>query len=198
MANKTIVKRIAELVDGDAWILADLLVEVFPPEEFGEAGSSATTGLHAELEEYQTELATEYGVELKANTMRRYRTTALAWPRDRRRSRASFAAHKELRGENRFKQMDDYLGRMGGQALSPRHVRRFKSQKNRTKQQLPDWSDQVRRQIDALTKRLVLGEGVKVKRDDWWNAAKATDERCDIVISALRSVANDIKNRELR
>lgn len=100
-----VVKQLAELVDGDSWVIADLLAEEFPPDEWGEAEHGTKTGLYEALREYEIALAQEHGVEMKASTLRISRATALAWPDELRRSSASFQVHKMLRGEDRFKRI---------------------------------------------------------------------------------------------
>lgn len=188
--DRDFLKRLAELTDGDEWAKADLLVEKFPPDEFGDHGEpSSNTGLHAVLEAYETEMATEYGIELKTSTMRRYRATSLAWPRGVRTSRASFDAHQSLRGPEREEQMRRYLG-MQHQPLSGRHVRRYRAEDAPKKAGVP-WEAQVARAVTSLAKRLLLGN-VKTDRDDWWNAKAATKARRNTVVAVLRSVAASI------
>lgn len=126
-----LVKRLAELVDGDGWEVADLLADRFPPEEYG-AGGSANTELYAQLEAASDALRREHGVELKVGTMRRYRATALGWPRGARAPRASFAAHDRLRGDDRHERMARYLKRNKGRSLSVRDIARYRVDDNPT------------------------------------------------------------------
>lgn len=189
-----VAKRIAELVDGDAWQIADLLVDEFPVEDYGDNERGMKTGLHAELEQYETLLAAEFAVELKASTMRHYRATAIAWPDGERSTSASFTAHAVLRGPNRAAEMRRYLRQNHGKPLSARAVRRFRSE-DRPSKPAPPWEAQVRRSVESLAKRLVLGN-VVVDRDDWWNARPATPNRRATVVAALRAVASNIASAD--
>jgi len=63
-----IEKRLAELIDGDAWAMADYLADVFPEADFPEEKHSHN-GLGAALREYELALKRDHGIEIKANTM---------------------------------------------------------------------------------------------------------------------------------
>lgn len=188
--DRDFLKRLAELTDGDEWAKADLLVEEFPPDEFGDHGEHANTGLHAELDAYETAMAEEYGIEVKASTMRNWRATSLAWPDATRVASASFEAHRMLLGDDRADRMARYLRLNKGKPLSRRHVARYRSEESPAKAGIP-WEAQVARAVNSLAKRLLLGN-VKTDRDDWWNAKAATKTRRNTVVAVLRSVAASI------
>jgi hypothetical protein len=188
--DREFLKRLAELLDGDAWQRADLMVEKFPADQFGDAEDKDNTGLYAELELYATELGREYGIEAKASTMRQWRATALKWPDDMRVSSASYEAHKALRGPDRFELMRTYLRKNKGRPLSGRAVTRYRAEDAPAKS-LPPWEERVRRRIESTAKSLVLGN-VIVKREDWWTAKAASPYRRETVAAALRAVAREI------
>lgn len=186
--NADTLKRLAELVDGDTWQIADLLVEEFPEQEFGGLGGAGiSTGLYEKLTDYEHALVTDYGIELKASTMRRYRTTAIAWPNGVRTPFAPFAVCNRFHGADRFKRIDSYLKRNKGRPLTVRAVRRYTAEDGPLRP-LPPWEQQVRRRIESAAKAALL-EGIKTDRDDWWNAQGIDDGRRKVVIDALRKLA---------
>ena len=188
--NPDLVKRIAELVNDDQWLLGDLLVEEFPPEEFGDADrAGGKSDLYAELEEYSFAVLEEYGIALATSTLRQKRATALAWPSDERSSLAPFEAHAKLRGPDRFERMDRYLKMNRGKPLTWRAVTRFIAEENPRPTQVKPWEQQVYDRIERAAKATLL-EGTITKRPDWWTLS--TDTRRDIVIKALRSLASAI------
>jgi len=188
--NADLVKRLAELVDGDQWVMADLLVEAFPPDEWGDAKTSVNTGIRSALDEYEHVLYAEHGVDLKASTMRSYRATALAWPGEIRISAASFHAHRAITGEDRQERMERYLKRNGGKALSYRMIRRYRGEEKPAKAPLP-WEQQVRRRIESAARKALL-EGIVTDRLDWWNTPAVTDMQRTVVINALHALANEM------
>jgi hypothetical protein len=94
-------KELADLVDGSPWHMADRLLEEFPLDEYGNT-VGRKSGLWAELDAYEDALRADYGIELRATTMRTYRSVAIAWTEGARAPSAPFKAHELLRGrENR-------------------------------------------------------------------------------------------------
>lgn len=186
-----VVKRLAELVDGDAWALADYLVEQFPEETFGHPSEEARTGLRAALARYQGVLYNEYGVDLTANTMRIYRATALRWPGDTRVSPASFQSHKLLRGDDRFDRMRRYVRANRGQALSARTVSRMRADEapGRPARSL---DEQMRAGIARAVRRVLLA-GIVTKQDDWWRAATVNADMRATAVRELRALAGRIE-----
>lgn len=194
--DRDVAKRLAAIADGTPWEMADLLVEEFPPEEWGEAGSSRRSGLHAALASYEVFIRDEYGVELKASTMRERRTTAMAWPRDRRQSRASFESHRWLRGEDRYDRMQRYLDHNAGRGLSVKDVRRMRAD-DKPKQPPTPWEAKVAKRLNSTVKSLLVGaivppKGVKPDDWEWWRASAVTDDARNTVARALRELADRI------
>lgn len=180
-----LVKQLAELVDGDQWVIADLLAEEFPPEEWGDASTGTRTGVREALREYEIALAQERGIELSAATMRTLRATAIKWPGETRVSPASFTVYRSLLGEDRFKRMASYQKRNKGKPLSTRVVKRFRSEDNPPP--MVTWDALLRRRLMATVKTALLA-GRTTKRKDWWNAAG--DETRAAAVAALRDLAN--------
>lgn len=84
-------------VSRSLWDLADALAEEVP------AGSPLTS-----FEEAAEELVKFDGEPYASNTLRLYRDTAVAWPRDARASRVSFRGHQTLNGSpDRFEKIKD-------------------------------------------------------------------------------------------
>lgn len=186
-----LLKRMADLVDGDAWEMADLLAEKFPEDEYGSPGDHAKTGLHEELVDYEMALIDEYGIDqLKANTMRIYRATALAWPDDARASSVPFVVCQRFRGEKRFEQVERYLRKNKGKPLTLRAAMRYRTAEAGSGH-VRTWEEQVARRIERAAKAALL-EGIKADREDWWNASQITDSRRQVVIAALRKLAKDM------
>lgn len=185
--NPDLIKRLAELVDGDGWQVADLLVEEFPPEQY-ESGNGTNNALYAALDDCEDELRTKYAVELKVSTMRRYRATALAWPADVRTSAASFVAHEAVRGTDREAQMASYLKRNKGLPLSKRHVKRYRSDDN-PKPPVP-WDIAMRKSFDATARRYLLGGIIPTPGTDWWTVPQISEEARGAVALALHDLAN--------
>jgi hypothetical protein len=172
-----LVKRLAELVDGDGWEVADLLAERFPPEEYPE-DSSGRNELHATLDAASDALRREHGVELKVDTMRTYRATSLAWPRGTRVPRASFAAHRGLRGDDGPDRMARYLKRNKGRPLSQRDIARYRADDN-PKPPVP-WEEAARKRLGAAV-RSVLGQN-------------PTAEAREVVAAILHELANEVRS----
>lgn len=181
-----VLERIAQLVDGDSWALADFLVDEFPPDRFGNAEHGTNTGLRAALEDAEDGLRLEYGIEYKATTLSRYRATAIAWPDGTRVPSAPFVVHKMIRGANREQEMARYLKRNKGRPLTERAVQRFRAD-DRPKAPVP-WDVAARKRIES-TVRTILA--VTAKRDDWWETAnpKARTQ----VAAMLTELARDIR-----
>lgn len=195
--DPTIAKRLAAIADGTPWEMADLLAEAFPADEWGEAGS-ARTALYSALASYEVVLRDEYGVELKASTMRNNRATALAWPRASREARASFRAHYMLRGSDRHSRMQRYLGHNGGRALSAKDVQRMRAD-DKPKSAPTPWETKVANRLESTVRSLLVGavippKGVKPEDWHWWRASVVTDESRNTVARALHVLAERIKS----
>jgi hypothetical protein len=176
-----LVKALVALLDGDGWQMADLLVENFPVDEYGETANGRNTELYSALEATEDTLRREYGVELTVATMRRYRATAIAWPAVARATAASFAAHQKLCGDDRFDRMARYLKRNKDRPLSKRDVQRYRADDNPTP--VKPWDIRAKRRIESTVKSLLLG-GIVTKREDWWNIP-GVDESRDALIKML-------------
>jgi hypothetical protein len=185
------VKRLVELADGDSWELADLLVDQFSVEEFGAASHGRKSGLYDELRRFELELTREHGIELKANTMRLYRATAIAWPDDTRVSSASFSVHRVMTGSNRTAEMKLRLrqAEKEGRALSQTLLRRFRADDRPAK--IKPFEEYFRRAIAATVRRMLLG-GIVTKREDWWMVPQVNDEARALVVRELRALASKI------
>lgn len=184
-----VVKQLAELVDGDQWVVADLLVAEFPPEEWGGADHGTNTGIYEALREYEVALAQQYGIEAKASTLRNKRATALAWPDAARTASAPYVVHEMLRGQDRQQKMASYLKRSKGKPLTQSAVRRFRAEDNPPP--MVTWDAQLRRRLMATVKTALLG-GRTTKRKDWWNAAG--DDTRAAAVAALRDLANMLES----
>ena len=185
-----LAKRIADLVDGDDWALADLLAEEFPAEEWGDPSSKRNSGLYAALHSYAVKIRDTWGVELSEPSMRNHRATALAWPHARRSASASYDAHRAIRSPDRFEKMDRYLAHNGGRGLSAKDVTRMNAD-NRPRPPLTPWETKVARRFESTARSLMLG-AVKTDRPDWWNADVVNDESRATVARALHDLANRI------
>lgn len=186
--NPDLVKRLAELVDGDSWVLADLLVAEFPSDEWGDRGKE-NTGLRAALVDYEEALRREHGVELKASTMRHYRATALAWPEVVRTTSASFDAHARLRGSDGHQLMKRYLKRNKGRPLTKRDVMRYRADdKGPVPMETPE--ERFEKRIRSLVRALLLG-GIKPS-GDWWRSNAINTNTREFAAGVLRDLANDL------
>lgn len=182
-------KHLAELIDGDAWAMADYLAEVFPESEHPDLGK-ANNGLYAALREYELALKRDHGIEIKANTMRAYRKTAQLWPHDTRVSSAPFTVHRYLHGPDRVAEMGKRLRQAkaeGDQALSLRQLQRFRADEK--PRQAKSMREILRRRIATTTKGVLL-EGVTTKRDDWWNVKVVTSAQRSMAVEELRRLAD--------
>lgn len=192
-ADPDVVKHVAELSDGVGWELADYLAEMFPADKYGGEGSTANTGLYAELREIELTLARDYGIIVAAEVLRNQRATAIAWPRASREARTSFDVHKRMRGPDRFAEMQKRLrqAEREGSALTSRQLARFRADEKPVKPPLP-LELKLRRRINAAV-RAILAEGVILEgRADWWNVRVCTDARRAAAISELRRLADQI------
>lgn len=184
-----VLKRLAELVDGDGWEIADLLAEEFPAETFGDNGSSRRTELHAALELYEDALRKQSGVILKATTMRTYRATALAWHVGDRTPRASFDAHRRLRGKDGPQRLSAYLNRNDGRPLSGRDVQRYRADDN--PKPVKAWDQRARKRIASTVKSLLLGGIIPKDQERWWDV-DGVDESRALLSEMLRELANKL------
>ena len=183
-----VLKRIAELTDGDSWELADFLVEEFSVAEYGTAEDGRKTGLYAALDDAEDGLRQEYGIEAKANWLRDMRGTALAWPAATRTAPASFAVYRLIRGKDRETRMARYQKRNKGRPLTAQTIRRFRSDDN-PKAPVP-FDETAEKRITSTLRSLLLG-GIITKRDDWWEAA--APESRTVVAAILRDLANKVQ-----
>lgn len=190
-----IIKRLADLADGDNWAMGDLLAEVFPPGEYGDADHGANSGLIRQLAAYHSALLVDHGIDLAVNTMRLYRATAIKWPDDTRVSSASFSAHRLLKGDDRFGRMARYidLARRENRALSASMVKRYRDDEKprhvRTMQEL------LRRRIETAVKGVLAAGLVKSSLPErWWEASRITPPQRAIAVAELRALADRIES----
>ena len=183
-----VLKRIADLTDGEMWELADFLVEQFPSDEYGDAEHGTKTGLHAALDDAEEGLRREYGIEVKASQLRNVRATALAWPDAERSASAPFTVHQLIRGGNRQAEMTRYFKRNNGRPLTMRVVRRFRSE-DKNKAPIP-WDVMALKRITSTVRSLLLG-GIVTKREDWWEAAGPKDRAA--VAAMLQDLATKVR-----
>jgi hypothetical protein len=181
------VKELAELIDGDAWIMADRLAERFPPEEWGD-GSKARSGLYHELEEYSEALVKQHGVEVKPSHLRNVRMTAVAWPHADRSARAPFTVHYMLRGEDRFDRMERYLRKSKG-PLTKRRVRSLIAEDQPKKPIIP-WEERIETKLVNILTYETLGGKAKIKRPDCWE--EVSEPTREFLRDLLRQLAREI------
>lgn len=191
--RKDLVKRLAELADGDKWVTADLLVDEFPPEVYGGGGTdNEKTGLRDELADYEHALVVDYGIELKASTLRNYRATALAWPAAKRVAAAPFVVYSLLRGVDREERLNRYVKKNGGRPLTTRAVARYRSEEPGKGGKPPrPWEDVLRDRVERTVRKILL-DGTITKRDDWWNTKGVPKDRKRALIAAMRDIAAQI------
>ena len=188
----TIAKRLAALVDGDQWEVADLLLETYPAEQYGDGANGVRSELFAALSDEEDELRREYGVILSITTMRIQRATAIAWPGDVRTSAASFGAHQMLRGPDRFDRMARYVKRNGGRALSERNVRNYRAEDRPTKPP-PPWDVAMSAALEKTARHYLLpGNIIIAKGSDWTLAVTIDADARAAVVAALRKLATRI------
>lgn len=199
---KVIAKEFAALYEDDEWAIADLLASEFTAEDYGEEGDSTNTGLHEQLEKFSVVLEHEWRIYLKASTLRHERATGIAWPPVHRCTGATYAAHRLMRGPDRFERMARYVKKNGGKRLGKYDVARYTADEQPPKAapQVP-FDVQARRKIEQTVKGLILG-GTKATQEDWWLMAAANREgygnkgdpgwRRRTVATALRSIAAQI------
>jgi hypothetical protein len=191
-----VLKRIAELVDGDTWVLADFLADAFSEERY--PVSDANNGLYDDLAKYERTALVEHGVEVKASTMRKYRATAIAWPRGARAPRASFKVHARMRGDNRFAEMAQRLKQAEAEnrALSATMLQRLREDDGPPRH-VDTMQEKLRKRVLAAVKGVLL-EGIHPedkRREDWWNLKRVTDPQLDMAVSELRRLADIIQTR---
>jgi hypothetical protein len=193
--NPDVAKHIVELVDGDSWALADYLAETFPVEEFGEPAAGVSNGLRAVLDTYQHTIKRQFGVEVKATTMRTYRATAIAWAKDERSSLASFNVHYRLRGPDHVEQLAKYehMARREGSALSAHMLARYRSDENPKPPR--SYEQRMRSAIANATRREMLG-GLLTKREDWWTVV--TELERSVAVRELRALAKRIEDGPIK
>lgn len=143
------VARGRELVtagDRCPWELGDLSLEAIPRRDIG--GDMEDRREHGRQ---VRAFAVEIGVEF--NTLRTYRKTAFSWPADRRRSAASFEAHKALGGPpsdapHRAKIMDELAAQSVTGRVTRDEIRKYLSSGSSRKTGV-DFALEV---LDLLTK----------------------------------------------
>jgi hypothetical protein len=183
-----LVKRLAELVDGDGWEIADLLVEKFSVEQYGDGGK-ANSELYEALDAAEDALRKEHGVELKVSTLRQHRATAIAWPHDARSSSASYVAHQRLRGKDRYDLMQRYLKRNQGRPLSKRDVQRYRADDKGPGLVLTP-EERFEKRVRSTVKSALLG-AIKPE-GDWWKSSSISTEDREMAVSVLHQLANDL------
>lgn len=182
-------KRLAELIDGDQWQVADLLVEQYPESEYP-SDASGKNGLVAALREDELALAREYGIVATVGHLREMRSTAIAWPVPAR-TGAPFVVHRRVRGVDREAQMTKYLrmARREGRPLSERMLLRYRAdERNDTPR---PFEERMRRAIAAAVRRELLG-GITTKREDWWMVEPIVDDARAVAVAELRALASAI------
>ena len=184
------VRKLADLLDGDQWVLADTLLEHYSLDEFPSTGD-ANTGLYEAMRQDELALARGFGIIATVNHLRAVRATAIAWPREDRSSRALFAVHFKMRGVDRQAEMKKRLrqAEREGMALSRRILQRLRA--DESPRPLRQYDERMRRAIASAVRREMLG-GIIAKRDDWWMAEAVTDEARDVAVKALRDLASKI------
>ena len=184
-------KRVVELLDGDAWTLADEILDQYPVDEYGAAANGPRTGIHAELERFALRLRQEEAVEVKGSTLSRYRNVALAWPGGTRVQAASFAVHLRMRGPDRFDEMKRRVAQAKRERvmLTVDTLRRFRADENpaRPKQ----FDERMRAAIAGAVRRELLG-GIITKRPDWWMADAVSDQSRAVAVRELIALAERI------
>ena len=167
-------KEIAELVDGDVWVLADRLAERFSAAEYGE-GSKNNSGLYAELLEYSNALREDYGIKLSVSSMRRMRATSLAWSHGTRSPCAPFKVHTMLRAADGHEHLIEKLIKLNGGRLTVADVQRWREDSN--PKPLVSWDDQFDRKIRRALKQ----------------ADPRTTESRDLLIAKLEQLAQELR-----
>jgi hypothetical protein len=143
-------KRLAELVDGDVWTLADELAERYPADEY-DGDAAGRNGLHAELLDYSNALREDYGIKLGVQTMRKCRATALAWGRGTRAPCAPYKVHELLRSVSGREQLINKLVKRNGGRLTVADVQRWREDNH--PKPLVSWEDRFDRQIRRALKQ---------------------------------------------
>ena len=184
--------------ESQPWRIADALAERFPESEH--PVSDANSGLHAKLERYERDIYRSHGVRLSVSTMRIARATAIAWPRDARASRASFAVHARIRGEDRVKEMTKRLkqAERENRALSAEMLVRLRADERGTMNTKTD-RDRLRSRLASAVKT-VLAEGIiksSLPDPDWWNGMSITADRRALAVEELRRLADLINGEEV-
>lgn len=193
--DKEFVKWLVEHFDGDAWVLADHLAEVFPESEYP-LTSGVNSGLRAVLVEHVAAARREYGVDIRADYLRQIRATAILWPGGDRSPSAPFTVHYMLRGEDRFDRMRRYQEKARkheNSALTPSMVRRYRDEE-RGPRIGKQWDERVRDAITRAAKRVLLDGRVAKDKTDWWTLATPRQRR--IVAEQLRAVAAMIEGSD--
>ena len=188
--------KFAAAFEGDPWAGADLMLELWPTEEWSKGDSN--TGLHNSIENARQQLYEKYGFGLTTATLRNARATAEAWPRARRRARARYEVHKMLRGADREAQMDKYLYLMekeGRTVLTDRMVARFRDDEK--PRHVVPMREQFIKAVEAASKRVLMA-GVIPTTDFWGDSPRLTEPQRSMAVTELRALADRLEQKNGR
>lgn len=185
-------RKLAELLDGDHWTLSDALLEMYPPDRYGDGGSR-NTGLYSALLGDVEYLRGELGITTTPGYLGTLRSTAIAWPPSARALGVGFDVHKRMRGKDRHAEMQKRLrqAKREGFALNRNMLARYRSEENKTPPR--PYQVRMRNAITAAVRREMLS-GIDTKRPDWWMAAGEGDR--DVAVQELRALASAIARGE--
>jgi hypothetical protein len=195
------VRKLADLIDGDQWTLADTLLDHYSLDEFPENDGDGRNGLHVALRQDENALARRFGIIATVGHLRNVRATAVAWPRASRNARASFSVHKMMRGKDRQQEMVKRLRQADheGMALSQRMLSRLRAEE-KPASEMRAYDERLRQAITNAVRREMLAGYGGVKRKDWWmleeivpsmSAADAEVNRA-VAVRELRALASAI------
>lgn len=141
-------KDLAELANGSTWLMADRLVDAFPPDEYGNAEHGTKTDLWKALDALSDALRHDYGIDLKVKTLSNYRATALAWPEGARAPSAPYRVHEMAKARpDRVKLVEKLIRKHGGR-LTERQFRDWKAAQH---PQMPEpWVIRIERRLRAI------------------------------------------------
>lgn len=184
-------RKLADLLDGDSWKLADTLLEEYPLDEYPDSGS-VNTGLHAALLRDEEMLRKKFGVVISQGHLRGSRATAIAWPPEEREPSTSYTVHFRMRGEGRKAEMQKRLrqAKREGWPLNQRMLARYRADEKGPASAKP-YQERMKRAVAAAVKREMLG-GITTKRPDWWMAVGVGDGDRDVAVQVLRALASEI------
>jgi hypothetical protein len=142
------------------WDLADAIVA-----ECSETGDDGVrTGSYVKMEAMRQEIATNHGVELSFERIRKLRTVASAFPAERRRPAVSLEVHLEAGGPEA---LDDFINRTPtGVALTREHIRNLKD---------PGKAEEKRKRADER-RRQIADQRLALK-NLWADLERQRDER---------------------